>query len=231
MRIKFKHSKSWKRINYLLKKFRRGEHNCEWLGNFYSERRSGRSASRKLKASLIAECTEKKKEKMSRCFVRQEEQTETKLLRKLSNIDQSTSEIGTGTRLNSMKFMQTAEAARKKENDAAVEFLRRDLAGEDPSSDEVVEQVGRKKYGPGSTRVISSEIQDTKLRDFEEPLTSDGEDQDKPEEDSIEVITVSKHPKRPSDQRSMRSNTTSGTMHGQRTSNELPGSGLFKLAD
>src|SRR5438552_1115314 len=75
MRIKFKHSKSWKRINYLLKKFRRGEHNCEWLGNFYSERRSGRSASRKLKARLIAKCKEKKKEKMSRCFVRQEEQT------------------------------------------------------------------------------------------------------------------------------------------------------------
>ena len=49
--------------------------------------------------------------------------------------------------VSSLKFMQKAEAARKAQNDEAIEKLRRELANEDPSSDES-EVRGRRRYGP-----------------------------------------------------------------------------------
>lgn len=55
---------------------------------------------------------------------------------------------GPGSRLMSMKFMQRAEAARKSENDEAIERIRRELAGEETSEESEEETIGRKLFGP-----------------------------------------------------------------------------------
>ncbi|KAI9770416.1 MAG: hypothetical protein M1840_003302 [Geoglossum simile] len=80
-----------------------------------------------------------------------EEREARKLLSQLSNVGHSPhprDRLEGDSRLSSLKFMQKAEAARKAENDAAALNLRRELAGEDSSSDEeLISLVGRKKYG------------------------------------------------------------------------------------
>lgn len=83
---------------------------------------------------------------------------------------------GNGTRstLASMKFMQKAEEARKKQNDADVKELRRGLTGEDPQSDS--EGMGRRSYQPGPA--VSTRAADTKTvreNEFEERAASDEE--------------------------------------------------------
>lgn len=71
--------------------------------------------------------------------------------------------VGHGARstLTSMRFMQKAEAARKKQNSAEVEELRRRLTGSDPESDvEVKEGVGRRSYQPAS--ILPTRVSETK---------------------------------------------------------------------
>ena len=88
-----------------------------------------------------------------------------------------------GSRLASMDFMKKAEARRKARNDADVESLRRDLAGEEtPSEDETHEGQGRKSYGPmknptSSTKARQSDRKAEK-NEFEERLGSDDEDEE-----------------------------------------------------
>ncbi|EPQ66412.1 Bgt-5092 [Blumeria graminis f. sp. tritici] len=52
-----------------------------------------------------------------------------------------------GARLANMDFMRRADAARKKRNDATVEEMRRELAGEEASSEEEPEDIGRRVFG------------------------------------------------------------------------------------
>jgi U3 small nucleolar RNA-associated protein 14 len=78
-----------------------------------------------------------------------------------------------GSKLANMKFMRKAEAARKKENDAMVEDMRRELAGEEtPSDAEEEADVGRRSFG-----VAKSKDQETAMRrsDSQEPFYSDEE--------------------------------------------------------
>jgi U3 small nucleolar RNA-associated protein 14 len=57
------------------------------------------------------------------------------------------------SKLGQMAFMQKSEAARRAQNDEAVEALRRELAGEDSDNAEIDEnatKAGRRKYGPNA---------------------------------------------------------------------------------
>lgn len=107
---------------------------------------------------------------------------------RLQRLDEDGNEIGPndkGSRLASMDFMKKAEARRKARNDADVENLRRDFAGEEtPSEEDGQEGMGRKSYGP----IKKSQISSTKARqsdrkaeknEFEERPGSDDEDEDR----------------------------------------------------
>jgi U3 small nucleolar RNA-associated protein 14 len=81
------------------------------------------------------------------------------------------------SRLLSMKFMQRAEAARKEQNNADIEKMRRDLAGEDsPSESDTSETHGRRSYGPDSTKQSNvSQLPAEGRNEFEEGHNSDDE--------------------------------------------------------
>ncbi|KAI9885212.1 MAG: hypothetical protein M1823_002984 [Watsoniomyces obsoletus] len=96
-----------------------------------------------------------------------------KLMRNLDHVESKHSDLGNSSsgpsRLSSMKFMQRAEAARKSQNDALVEEIRRDLAGEELSSDEEPHTVGRRKYQLNAATTINDQPSRRKnLNDFEE---------------------------------------------------------------
>ena len=61
-------------------------------------------------------------------------------------------ESAPGGKLANMKFMLKAEASRKKENDAMVEDIRKELAGEEPPGEEKDGDVGRRVFGPASNK-------------------------------------------------------------------------------
>jgi U3 small nucleolar RNA-associated protein 14 len=61
-------------------------------------------------------------------------------------------ESAPGGKLANMKFMLKAEASRKKENDAMVEDIRKELVGEESSSEKEDGDVGRRTFGPGSNK-------------------------------------------------------------------------------
>ncbi|TAQ89601.1 hypothetical protein B7494_g2093 [Chlorociboria aeruginascens] len=82
-----------------------------------------------------------------------------------------------GAKLANMKFMQTAEAARKKENDAMVENIRREVAGEEALSEEEVTEIGRRIFGPGSNKILDKITPIPKRNEFEEPPSFDEEDE------------------------------------------------------
>ncbi len=85
-----------------------------------------------------------------------------------------------GARLASMDFMKKAEARRKTRNDADVESLRRDFAGEEtPSEEEGQEGKGRKSYGPMKSQTSTKPRQSDRkaeTNEFEELPGSDYED-------------------------------------------------------
>ncbi|KAJ4350885.1 hypothetical protein N0V95_004333 [Ascochyta clinopodiicola] len=94
------------------------------------------------------------------------------LQRQLGQLENPFSEKG--SKLGQMAFMQKAEAAKRSENNQAIESMRRELAGED-SQDEVGDnatRVGRRKYGPG--KVVTPAVQ-VKGSEFEEHVGSDDE--------------------------------------------------------
>merc|ERR1712225_182328 len=79
-----------------------------------------------------------------------------------------------GARLANMDFMRKADAARRKQNNAAAEELRRELAGEETPSEEEDGDIGRRIFGPGSH--ATSQKKAAKLDEFEERVDSDDED-------------------------------------------------------
>jgi U3 small nucleolar RNA-associated protein 14 len=108
-----------------------------------------------------------------------EEGGDGRLFKKLERVrDSQLSASGPGSKLANMKFMLKADAARKQENDATVEQIRRELAGEsstDEEEDESEDIAGRRMYGPGGKKAEASSRR-AGLREFEEPLGSDAED-------------------------------------------------------
>ncbi|MCJ1397821.1 hypothetical protein MMC11_001017 [Xylographa trunciseda] len=101
---------------------------------------------------------------------------------------------GPGSRLFSMKFMQKAEAARQEQNDADVERLRRELAGEDsPEETDAIEASGRRSYGPSQNKPANAENkQPTNRSEFEERPGSE-DDEREPQtaasDHEVEIIT------------------------------------------
>jgi U3 small nucleolar RNA-associated protein 14 len=112
-----------------------------------------------------------------------------RLLRKLKGAGKSDgfADSGPGSKLSNMKFMLKAEASRKKENDATVEQMKKELAGESSSEDagNNFAEVGRRTFGPGSTQIkVKDTSQAQKANDFEEP-------EDSGDEDAFEIRTTS----------------------------------------
>ena len=112
--------------------------------------------------------------------------TNRKLHNRLQRVDEEGNRIDhseKGSRLVSMDFMKKAEARRKSRNDAEVESLRRDLAGEEtPSEEEGQEGKGRMSYGPmkNQTSYAKARASERKAEknEFEEASGSDDEDGD-----------------------------------------------------
>ncbi|KAF4635868.1 hypothetical protein G7Y89_g2232 [Cudoniella acicularis] len=103
---------------------------------------------------------------------------ESRILRQLDKVNTSkmVDDSAPGGKLANMKFMLKAEEARRKENTAMVEDIRRELAGEQPDSDEEeVGDIGRRIFGPGSK--AQEKIKQSTGSEFEEHVNSD-EDED-----------------------------------------------------
>ncbi|KAF4992819.1 hypothetical protein FDECE_13605 [Fusarium decemcellulare] len=81
--------------------------------------------------------------------------------------------------LMSMKFMQKAEAAKKEANDALIRQIRRELDGEDPdgSSDDEVEEVGRRQYGAAEGKAFKPTLE-TSTRVAKKRASAEKEDDD-----------------------------------------------------
>ncbi|TVY85068.1 Uncharacterized protein LSUE1_G000705 [Lachnellula suecica] len=105
-----------------------------------------------------------------------EDDEQNRLLRQLQKVSGSelVDESAPGARLSNMKFMRKAEEARKKQNDAMVEDIRRDLAGEESGSEEEQGDIGRRIFGPNST--TNAEKPKAPKADFEEPEGSDADE-------------------------------------------------------
>ncbi|TVY27642.1 U3 small nucleolar RNA-associated protein [Lachnellula hyalina] len=101
-----------------------------------------------------------------------------RLLRQLKKASASelVDESAPGARLSNMKFMRKAEEARKKQNDAMVEDIRRDLVGEESGSeDEEQGDIGRRIFGPNSNKPRETS-KTPKLNEFEEREGSDADE-------------------------------------------------------
>jgi len=107
------------------------------------------------------------------------------------------------SKLSSMKFMQNAEAVKKERNDADVERLRRELAGEDsPEENEAEETSGRRSYGPNTTKpAYTASKQNTPRGEFEERLDSDDEENEHRGEDAEREVELITEPQRNSTQK------------------------------
>ena len=107
-----------------------------------------------------------------------------------------------GSKLASMDFMKRAEAARKARNDSDVEAIRRELAGEEMTSEEEsTEGPGRQSFGPMKNKPsLAKTISKEQKGDFEEHDESDLGDEDShlyPDEDNVRIVvdTSNVHPK------------------------------------
>lgn len=109
----------------------------------------------------------------------EDEETEQKRnLRRLENIgrDDVIDNSAPGAKLANMKFMRNAEASRKKANDAMVEEMRKELVGEETSSEEEEDgDVGRRIFGPGSKAKDPPKKSQT-LNEFEEAANSEDDE-------------------------------------------------------
>ncbi|RDL39624.1 Uncharacterized protein BP5553_03964 [Venustampulla echinocandica] len=150
-----------------------------------------------------------------------EETEQDRILRQLDKV--GSSEVlhasGPGGKLSNMKFMRKAEDARRKENDAMVEDIRRDLAGE-PSNSEGEEgagDVGRRIFGPGSTKA-QAKVNPSHASEFEEPEGSE-KDEDQEDFEFENVSTGLKSIAKPSNTK--KTNGVSNSL-GLKTANDKP---------
>lgn len=90
--------------------------------------------------------------------------------------------VSAESNLSSLKFMKNAEALRKARNDADLEILRKEIAGEQDASSEEneVEGAGRRSYGPTKSQPspIEKLPQEENKSEFEEKAGSDAGDED-----------------------------------------------------
>lgn len=90
--------------------------------------------------------------------------------------------VSAESNLSSLKFMKNAEALRKARNDADVEILRKEIAGEQDASSEEneVEGAGRRSYGPTKSQPspIEKLPQGENKSEFEEKAGSDAGEED-----------------------------------------------------
>jgi U3 small nucleolar RNA-associated protein 14 len=81
------------------------------------------------------------------------------------------------SKLGQMAFMQKAEAAKRAQNNEAVESLRRELAGEGSGSDDENEntvKAGRRKFGPGANVATPAiQINRSEFEEHEHPASDD----------------------------------------------------------
>ncbi|KAL6874945.1 Utp14 domain-containing protein [Trichoderma novae-zelandiae] len=92
-----------------------------------------------------------------------------KIRRQLDELEQEDDEPQ--SRLMKMKFMQKAEAARKKANDDLIQEIRRELDGEEAQESDDEDkggEVGRRQYGNGAANPFSSTSQDSAVREARE---------------------------------------------------------------
>ena len=112
-------------------------------------------------------------------------------LRQLKTPNDSTSKNNGQSALSSMKFMQRAEASRREQNDADIERIRREIAGEDSSNEEEnIAVSGRRKYGPARDEANSSGSTIHQRSQFEERPASDEEDVgefEEPNDGAVEI--------------------------------------------
>jgi U3 small nucleolar RNA-associated protein 14 len=104
-----------------------------------------------------------------------------RLLRKLEKVDDTPllDESLPGAKLANMDFMRKADANRKKQNDAMVEEMRRELAGEEsPSEEEFDGDVGRRIFGPVGNAPQEQKQRSKNASEFEEPAGSEDENGD-----------------------------------------------------
>jgi U3 small nucleolar RNA-associated protein 14 len=134
-----------------------------------------------------------------------------RILRQLSKVGNTDTidESAPGGKLANMKFMVKADAARKKETDAMVEDIRKELAGEESSSEEEDADVGRRIFGPGSNQKQEAAPHAAR-NEFEEPAGSE----DDGGNSEIEIRGLDKTTKR--DVATLRNKPVNGTSKGLR---------------
>ena len=128
-----------------------------------------------------------------------------KLLNKLKKLNSGAmpehSQDGLGSRLASMKFMQNADAARRKKNDDLVEQIRQEIeGGESDSEEETLNIVGRRSFKPPSSFVEKQKAEGPEKRmEFEErisenedlqPLFGQANSAGKPEKSTNRVLST-----------------------------------------
>lgn len=117
-----------------------------------------------------------------------------RLLQKLDRVSSSDvfANSSQGSRLSNMKFMLKAEASRKKENDATVEQMRRELAGEESSDndEDAAGDVGRRTFGFKVGEIKGPNSTDHKVSDFEEAYGTDSDQE-------VEIRTTAKEREAP----------------------------------
>lgn len=98
-----------------------------------------------------------------------------------------------GARLANMKFMRSADAARKRESDETVARIKKDLAGEDSSEEEDPEDVGRRTFGLNSTKPKKAD-KPKHVSEFEEKPGSDDEEEVQIILDTPQAVKPAKQP-------------------------------------
>ena len=116
-----------------------------------------------------------------------------KQLRELDEGSKKLESDAGGSKLASMDFMKNAESARKARNEADLESLRRDLAGEETPTEDDGEGPGRMIFGPAKSKPSSTNappiVSKSEFEEKEDPEIKDGRYNDeKPEEEELEVI-------------------------------------------
>ena len=117
---------------------------------------------------------------------------------RLQRLGENSNELdpkGRDSRLASMNFMKKAEARRKTRNDADVERLQRDFAGEEtPSEEEGREGQGRKSYGPMRSQTASTKARQSDRKaeknDFEERPASDEKNEEARDGTKLEDVDI-----------------------------------------
>ncbi|KAL1970653.1 hypothetical protein VTN77DRAFT_4297 [Rasamsonia byssochlamydoides] len=109
----------------------------------------------------------------------------------LDREDDATNITGPHSKLMSMKFMQNAEAARKRQNDEEIKKLRRELNGDESEPEEV--EGGRKKFGGSKAESSQQPVVSRSRNEFEEAPSSEDEELDIPESTTRNAQTAANH--------------------------------------